>query len=572
MTNEENYVYIESSNPVQPVAPEKEETEMLRATDKITALYCRLSQEDALDGESNSISNQKRILEAFARERKFPNPVFFVDDGYSGTDFDRPGFQEMLDEIEADHVAVVLTKDLSRLGRNSTMTGMFINITFAKHNVRYIAINDNFDTQNQNSVDNDFAGIRMWFNEFYARDTSRKIRAVNKAKGERGERLTTNAPYGYRKNPENKKEWIVDEEAAQVVRHIFDLCMEGRGPMQIAKQLKEEMILTPTAYKHKEGIKTPNPESADPYHWCTETVIGILERQEYTGCTVNFKTYTNSIWDKKQRENPAENRAVFYNTHPAIIEPEVFDKVQEIRQQRHRRTKTGKSHMLSGLVFCADCKAKMRYCTTSYFEERQDHFVCANYRSNTGTCSAHFIRAVVLEQLVWKHMQMVIDYVLRYEDFFRAKMEQQLRVESNEILRVKRKQLDKAEKRILELDKLFVRIYEDNVAGKLSDERFAVMSSSYEEEQQTLKADAETLRQEIEVQEQQNQNLELFIQKVHQYADLDELTAYAAHDLIKAIYIGAPDKSSGKRRQSISICYDFVGFIPLDELMIQETA
>ena len=572
MTNEENYVYMESSNPVQPVAPEKEETEMLRATDKITALYCRLSQEDALEGESNSISNQKRILEAFARERRFPNPVFFVDDGYSGTDFDRPGFQEMLDEVEADHVAVVLTKDLSRLGRNSTMTGMFINITFAKHNVRYIAINDNFDMQNQNSVDNDFAGIRMWFNEFYARDTSRKIRAVNKAKGERGERLTTNAPYGYRKNPENKKEWIIDEEAAQVVRHIFDLCMEGRGPMQIAKQLKEEMILTPTAYKHKEGIKTPNPESADPYHWCTETVIGILERQEYTGCTVNFKTYTNSIWDKKQRENPAENRAVFYNTHPAIIEPEVFDKVQEIRQQRHRRTKTGKSHMFSGLVFCADCKAKMRYCTTSYFEERQDHFVCANYRSNTGTCSAHYIRAVVLEQLVWKHMQMVIDYVIRFEDFFRAKMEQRLRVESNEILRVKRKQLDKAEKRILELDKLFVRIHEDNVAGKLSDERFSVMSSSYEEEQRTLKADAETLRQEIEVQEQQNQNLELFIHKVHQYADLDELTAYAAHDLIKAIYIGAPDKSSGKRRQSISICYDFVGFIPLDELMKQETA
>ena len=571
MTNEENYVYMESSNPVQPVAPEKEETELLRATDKITALYCRLSQEDALEGESNSISNQKRILEAFARERRFPNPVFFVDDGYSGTDFDRPGFQEMLDEVEANHVAVVLTKDLSRLGRNSTMTGMFINITFAKHNVRYIAINDNFDTQNQNSVDNDFAGIRMWFNEFYARDTSRKIRAVNKAKGERGERLTTNAPYGYRKNPENKKEWIVDEEAAQVVRHIFDLCMEGRGPMQIAKQLKEEQILNPTAYKRKEGIKTPNPETADPYHWNTNTVVHILERQEYTGCTVNFKTYSNSIWDKKQRENPEENRAVFYNTHPAIIEPEVFDKVQEIRQQRHRRTKTGKSHMFSGLAYCADCKAKMYYCTTNNFEERQDHFVCSTSR-NADSCSTHFIRAVVLEQLVWKHMQMVIDYVIRYEDFFRAVMEQRLRVESSEILRVKRKQLNKAEKRILELDKLFVRIYEDNVAGKLSDERFAVMSSSYEEEQQALKADAETLQQEIEVQEQQNQNLELFIQKVHQYADLDELTAYAAHDLIKAIYIGAPDKSSGKRRQSINICYDFVGFIPLDKLMKQETA
>ncbi len=348
--------------------------------------------------------------------------------------------------------------------------------------------------------------------------------------------------------------------------------MEGRGPLQIATQLKEERILNPTAYKHREGIKTPNSETADPYHWSTRTVVHILERQEYTGCTVNFKTYSNSIWDKKQRENPKENQAVFYNTHPAIIEPDLFDKVQEIRQQRHRRTKTGKSHMFSGLVFCADCKAKMRYCTTRYFEERQDHFVCANSRSSIRTCSAHFIRAVVLEELVWKHMHMVIDCVIRYEDFFRAKMEQRLRVESDEILRVKRKQLDKAEKRILELDKLFIRIYEDNVAGKLSDERFTLMSSNYEEEQRTLKADAETLRQEIEVQEQQNQNLELFIQKVHQYADLDKLTAYAAHDLIKAIYIGAPDKSSGKRRQSISICYDFVGFIPLDELMKQETA
>ena len=338
-------------------------------------------------------------------------------------------------------------------------------------------------------------------------------------------------------------------------------------------------IIAPEQFALEQDIFTER--SRDPKHSGATIFSGKIR----CGCCCGWfgskvwhsddKYHSNSellFKNKKQRENPEENRAVFYNTHPAIIEPEVFDKVQEIQQQRHRRTKTGKSHMFSGLAYCADCKAKMYYCTASTFEDRQDHFVCANYRSNTGSCSAHFIRAVVLEQLVWKHMQMVIDYVIRYEDFFRAKMEQRLRVESSEILRVKRKQLDKAEKRILELDKLFVRIYKDNVAGKLSDERFSVMSSSYEEEQQALKVDAETLRQEIEVQEQQNQNLELFIQKVHQYADLDELTAYAAHDLIKAIYIGTPDKSSGKRRQSISICYDFVGFIPLDELMKQETA
>jgi DNA invertase Pin-like site-specific DNA recombinase len=560
------------ANPVQTVAPEKEETEMLRATDRITALYCRLSQEDERLGESLSIENQKRMLEAYAKEHRFPNPVFFVDDGYSGTDFDRPGFQSMLNEIESDHVAVLLTKDLSRLGRNSTMTGMFINITFAKHNVRYIAINDNFDSANQNSVDNDFAGIRMWFNEFYARDTSRKIRAVNKAKGERGEHLTTNPPFGYIKDPEKPKQWIIDEEAAKVVRHIFDLCMEGRGPLQIAKQLREEHVLTPTAYTLKEGRNPGKEAPTDPYYWDQKTVAGLLEHRDYTGCTVNFKTYTNSIWDKKTRENPVEKQAVFYNTQPAIIDTEVFEKVQEIRSQRHRRTKTGKSHMFSSLVYCADCKSRMYYCTTSYYEERQDHFVCSNYRSNTGSCSAHFIRAVVLEQMVWEHLKEVIWYVGHYEGHFRSIMESRLQAESKEALRVKQKQLEKDEKRIQELDRLFIRLYEDNVASRISDDRFTMMSQAYESEQYELKAEAEVLRQEIETQEQQNQNLELFIQKIRKYVELTELTPYAAHELIKAIYVGAPDKSSGKRRQSIHICYDLIGFIPLSELMTQEMA
>jgi DNA invertase Pin-like site-specific DNA recombinase len=572
MTNEKKSVIIAPANPVQTVAPEKEETEMLRATDKITALYCRLSQEDERLGESLSIENHKRILEAYAKEHRFPNPVFFVDDGYSGTDFDRPGFQAMLNEIESDHVAVLLTKDLSRLGRNSTMTGMFINITFAKHDVRYIAINDNFDSANQNSVDNDFAGIRMWFNEFYARDTSRKIRAVNKAKGERGEHLTTNPPFGYIKDPENPKQGIIDEEAAKVVRHIFDLCMEGRGPMQIAKQLREERILTPTAYALKEGRNPGRETPADPYYWDQKTVAGLLDHRDYTGCTVNFKTYTNSIWDKKTRENPVEKQAVFHNTQPAIIEPEVFDKVQEIRSQRHRRSKTGKSHMFSGLVFCADCKSRMYYCTTSYYEERQDQFVCAIYRSNTGSCSAHFIRAVVLEQMVWEHLKEVIWYVGHYESHFRSIMEAKLQSESREILRAKQRQLEKDEKRIAELDRLFIRLYEDNVASRISDDRFAMMSRAYEDEQCKLKAEAELLRQEIGAQEQQNQNLELFIQKGMKYADLSELRPNAAHELIKAIYIGAPDKSSGKRRQSIHICYDLIGFIPLSELKKQEMA
>lgn len=560
------------TEPVRTVAPLKEDAEMQRATDKITALYCRLSQEDANEGESYGIQNQKNILMRYAKENRFSNPVFFVDDGYSGTSFERPGFQRMLDEVEAGRVAVIIVKDLSRFGRNSAMTGMYINLTFAKHEVRFIAINDNFDTIDPNSVNNDFAGIKNWFNEFYARDTSRKIRAVNKAKGERGEPLTVHVPYGYIKDPADKKNWLVDEEAAQVAKRIFTLCMEGHGPMQIAKLLQEGKVLNPTAYKRRQGITTPNSEGEDPYHWNTNTVVHILERKEYTGCTVNFKTYTNSIWDKKQRDTPEEKQAVFYGTHPAIIDPEVFDKVQEIRQQRHRRTKTGKSNMFSGLVYCADCGAKMRYCTTSYFEKRQDHFVCANYRSNTGSCSAHFIRAVVLEELVWMHMEAVISYVTQYEAYFRAAMEERLELSTDEAIKVRRKKLAQDEKRLDELDRLFLRLYEDNITGRISDERFATMSRAYEGEQAKLKEETQILRQEIEVQEQQIDNLDQFIRRVSRYTELNELTPYALHELVKAIYIEAPDKSSGKRRQGIRIVYDLVGFIPLEELTKEETA
>ncbi len=291
-------------NPAPTVAQAKEEQDMTGATEKITALYCRLSQEDALDGESNSVTNQKRILETYARERRFTNLSFFVDDGYIGVDFNRPGIQKLLAEVEDGRVSTIIVKDLSRFSRNSAMAGMLINFTFAEHGVRFIAINDNYDTIDPNSIDNDFVGIRNWFNEFYARDTSRKIGAVNKAKGERGERLTTNIPYGYKRSPDNPKEWVVDNEAARVVKRIFALCMEGKGPSQIAAHLEAEQILNPTAYKQREGRKTPHQTPENMYRWHESTVVYILEYKEYTGCTVNFKTYTNSIWDKKQRENP----------------------------------------------------------------------------------------------------------------------------------------------------------------------------------------------------------------------------------------------------------------------------
>ena len=567
------------SNPVQTVAQPKEDNEMLRATDKITALYCRLSVEDTKDEKkngkedlSNSIQNQKAMLLQYARDHRFPHPTFFIDDGYSGVTYDRPGFQKMLDEIEAGHVSTVITKDLSRLGRNSALTGLYINYTFPQNDVRYIAINDHFDSINPNSTDSDIAGIKNWFNEFFAKDTSRKIRAVQKAKGERGERLTVHVPYGYMKNPENPKEWIIDEEAAQVVKKIFTLCMNGRGPSQIADQLEKDKILTPTAYKNKQGVKTPHTEPENPYRWHESTIVNILERKEYIGATVNFKTYTNSIWDKKQRENPEENRVIFYNTHPAIIEQEVFDKVQEIRQQRHRRTATGKSSPFSGLVFCADCKQKLYYSTTKYFEKRQDFFTCSTHRANKDKCSGHYIRAVVLEDLVWNHMKEVISYVTRYEAHFRVEMEQKLRLQSEETIRVYKKRLAQAEKRIGELDRLFIKIYEDNAKGKLNDDRFAMMSKAYEDEQAQLKVEIVNLQKEIEVQERQIEDLEQFIQRARRYTNITELTPYALRELVKAVYVEAPDKSSGKRKQRVHIEYDLVGYIPVDELIKAEQA
>ena len=545
---------------------------MYGATDKMTALYCRLSQEDDRAGESLSIENQKAMLLQYAREHHFPNPTFFVDDGVSGVTYDRPGFQAMLAEIEAGRVAVAITKDLSRLGRNSALTGLYTNFTFPQNGVRFIAINDNYDTIDPNRVDNDFAGIKNWFNEFYARDTSRKIRAVQKAKGERGVPLTTNVPYGYVKDPENPRRWMVDPVAADVVKRIFNLCMEGRGPMQIANQLKADKVLTPSAYRALQGIKTPNKKPEDPYGWHSSTVVAILERREYTGCTVNFKTYTNSIWDKKQRDNPLEKQAIFPNTHEAIIEEAVFEKVQQVRQQRHRKTRTGRSSIFSGLVYCADCGEKLYYGATNNYRPEGAFFDCSLHWKHKDKCGTHYIRETVLSHLVLKHIQAVTGYILRHEAHFRAVMEEQLRLESSEQIRIRKKRLERNENRIAELKRLFIRIYEDNASGRLSDDRFDMLSLTYETEQKQLEAECITLRQEIEVQERQNENIEKFIQTAHKYVGIDELDGYALRELVSAIYVDAPDKSSGKRVQHIHIKYDGLGFIPLNELMKEETA
>ena len=538
-------------------------------TDKITALYCRLSQEDMQAGESESIQNQKLILQKYADEHHFFNTRFFVDDGFSGVSFEREGLQAMLHEVEAGNVATVITTDLSRLGRNYLKTGELIEIVFPENEVLYIAGNDGVDTARE---DNEFTPLRNWFNEFYARDTSRKLRAVQKAKGERGVPLTVNVPYGYVKDPENPKHWLVDPEAAAIVKRIFSMCMEGRGPTQIANQLWADKVLTPTAYKLSHGRSTNAPAPEDPYRWDKRAVSSILERREYTGCTVNFKTYTNSIWDKKRHLNPVENQAIFPDTHERIIDDDVFEKVREIRSQRHRMTRTGKSSIFSGMVYCADCGSKMQYGSSNHRDFSQDFFDCSLHKKNGSKCKGHFIRVKVLEGRVLSHVQRVTDYILRHENYFRKVMEEQLRVESSEKLTVLKKQLARNEKRIVDLKRLFMKIYEDNANGKLSDDRFDMMSQSYDAEQKQLEEEVLSIQQEIEVQEQQIENIEKFVQKAHKYVHIEELTPYALRELVSVIYVDAPDKSSGKRVQHIHIKYDGLGYIPLDELEAKEKA
>ncbi len=444
---------------------------------KITALYCRLRQDDGREGESNSIVNQKALLKEYARKHGFKHLQCFVDDGYSGTSFDRPSFREMEQLIESGKVGTVIVKDMSRLGRNYLQVGMYTDIVFPENDVRFIAVNDNVDSAVQTEFD--MTPIRNFCNELYARDTAKKIKSTFRMKGESGKHLTTNPPFGFVKDAENKDKWLIDEEAAQTVRYIFKLCYDGLGPTQIAKKLKAEKVLTPTAYKaQKDGKLLP----AEPYKWAQKTVAGILEKLEYIGHTENFKTTSKNYRSKKRVRNDKENRRIFEDTHPAIVDRHIFETVQEIRKHKRRPTATGKISIFSGKVFCADCGAKLHYCTANAFKENQDFFVCANYRSNTGTCTGHYIRAVTLNRLVFRHIQGVLSYIQQFEASFvkkemeKANAERKLSVEKAKVDIVTLKRRDE------DLDTLFKRIYEDMVLGRLSAERFDKLSSEYETE------------------------------------------------------------------------------------------
>lgn len=521
----------------------------------ITALYERLSQEDKLEGESNSIANQKKILERYCREHGITAYRHYdEDDGYSGTNFNRPGFQRMLADIKAGKIKRVIVKDMSRFGRDYLQVGFYTDMLFPDFGVHFIAVNDGVDSTRG---ENEFTAIRNVFNEMYARDTSKKIRATWQSKGKSGEHLTTIPPYGYMKDPDNKKKWIIDEEAAAVVQQIFALCVSGMGPTQIAKWLEKHEIYNPTAYSQAKGRPVTNKPTANPYKWTNETVSRSLERIEYLGHTVNFKTRKQSYKSKKKLWNDPSEWVIFENTQPPIVEESVFLIVQNIRRSRRRPTKMGDMGIFSGLLYCAECGGKMYQCRATNFTEEQKYFICSTYRKGKDLCTTHSIKNVVLHEIVLRNLREAIEYVTQYEaEFIQEAADSRLRERDAEFSR-KRETLSRAESRIAELDNLFKHLYEDNVTGKLSDERFIKMSRDYELEQENLKSMAEVLREEIKQQEKQKTNVKAFISVVKKYTDMQELDASILREFIDRIEVSHTDKKSKTRE--ITIVYNFIG-------------
>lgn len=524
--------------------------------DDITALYCRLSQDDKQEGDSNSIVNQKKILKKYALDRGYSNYLYYIDDGYSGTNFNRPDFQRMIADVETGKIKRIIVKDMSRLGRDYLQVGMYTEIIFPDHDIHFIAVNDGVDST---QGDNEFTPFRNIINEWYAKDTSKKIRAVKKAKGMAGEHIGSHAPYGYRKNPDNLKEWLVDDEAAAVVREIFFLCVGGYGPTQIANILTERKILCPTMYAVSKGLKQPSVVPEIPYHWNAPAVSKILERMEYLGHTVNFKTHVKSYKMKKKIDNDSSQWKIFRDTHEPIIDQETFDIVQKIRQGKKRPTKMGEMPMFSGLLFCADCGSKMSFHRRVDEPAEKHNYVCSNYRGNTKSCTMHYIRNVVVEQIVLDNLREVIGYVSQYEDeFIRMVMDTDVRQRNKELTKQK-KRMSEIQSRMKELDNLFQRIYEDNISGKLSDERFMKLSKGYDTEQADLQEEMTRLQEHIQQAEKQSVNVDRFLSIVKKYTNLTELTPEILHEFVDRIIVHAPDKSSGRRLQEIEIIYNHIG-------------
>ena len=565
MTVTQNYGNIISSTPILSADPNVKE-DVMTDQQKITILYCRLSNEDSQDGESNSIQNQRELLTKYARDHGYTNLKILVDDGYTGTNFNRPGVQEGFELIKQGLVGCWLCKDLSRFGRDYLTVGQYTDIIFPSYDVRFIAVNDGVDSQRGDG--DGFAAIRNLFNEWYARDISKKRRISNKIKGNAGEPMGQ-PPYGYIKDPNDPKHWIVDDEAAQVVRRVYSMTLEGFGTEQIAAQLEKDDVLTPRAYWLTKGIKRPGKgKQQPPTKWNSSTITKILSLQEYCGDILNFKTYSKSYKNKKRIDNDRENWVVFQDVHEAIIERAVYEQVQQKRGKiRKRRTNNGEHNMFSGLLVCADCGSNLHFHFNQGNPEIK-YFNCSNYKGNRGTCtSTHYVRVDFLEEVVLGEIRRLTKFASLYEDeFVKAVIGHSQQAEQTD-RKLKEKELRTLLARDEELDGLFERIYEDNVSGKLSDDRFAKMSRRYEDEQKELAEKIKKLRSEIEKQSSRSMTTDMFIGLVRKYTRARKLTPRMLNELIEKIEVFNAEKIDGVWEQRLRIHYNCVGTIEIPTVL-----
>ena len=530
-------------------------------TTPVTALYARLSKDDEQQGPSLSIENQKRILETFARDNGFLNCRFFVDDGWSGANFQRPGFMEMMDCVESGEVKCVITKDLSRMGRNYLQVGMFTEITFPKKGVRFIAINDGVDSA---QGENDLTPLKNLFNEWMVRDTSKKIKAVKRAKGMSGKPITSQPVYGYLKGEDER--FIVDEEAAPVVKQIYDLCLAGNGPTKIARVLTEQGVPTPGTLEYRRTGSTRRYHPGYECKWATNTIVHILERKEYLGHLVNFKTEKVSYKVKSSVENPEEKQVIFENTHEPIIDPDTWERVQELRKQRKRPNRYDEVGLFSGLLFCADCGSVLYQQRYENKTRKQDCYICGNYKKRTHDCTAHFIRTDLLTAGVTANLKKITAYAAKHEKQFMKLLVQQNEDGGKRRNAAKKRELESAEKRIGELSAIFKRLYEDSVAGRITDERFAELSADYEAEQRQVREHAAELQAELSKAQEASVNAERFMNIVRRHISFEELTPTLLREFIEKIVVHECSYDENKhRRQEIEIYYSFVGKVDLPD-------
>ena len=550
VTNSGSYGNIASSTTVLSAGPLKKEDSTVEQQ-KLTILYCRLSNEDALDGESNSIANQKSILTKYAQDHGFTNTRTLVDDGYSGTNFDRPGIQEALSLVERGLVGTFIVKVMSRFGRDYLQVGNYTELLFPSCDVRFIAVNDGVDSA---TGDNEFTPFRNLFNDFYSRDTSKKIRAVMRARGNSGKHLGV-PPYGYILDPQDKDHWIIDEETAPIVRRIFDRTIAGEGPFQISKDLESDKILIPRAvYARRKGKPLPDK----PYLWTAQTVISLLERVEYTGCACNFKTYSKSYKLKKRYHNAPENMVITPDTQEAIVTQAQFDRVQELRKNKRRRTKAERQGLFSGLLVCADCGHKLYFQAPNTVSPTADHYLCSRYKSARGECSCHYIREATLRKVVLERIRAVTDFVRSDLKGFQEEWLRCRRDEQEKGIRKDRRRLTQAQKRMENLDTLMTRLYEDKVLGGLTEERYRKMMEGYEAEAESLKAEIADLEKNLENREEKNHNLDRFIALTEKYVDIPDLTPTIVNEFIKKIVVSAPTGRGKARKQEIRIVFNFL--------------